>query len=307
MDAAEICDAFGLGRPIGLPSYIARGELGRVSRLVATSGVWAVKEIDLFVPTVAEADANVEFQESMLAAGVTLPRPRRTVDGHGLYGNVRVYEWLDLTPIPAGGATMDADAMVAASLARLHQLAPSTDAAPEPWYCDAPSRDQWAALLAEASGEWWAPVIAARRTELTDLARPHHTPAHLCHLDVCPENTFLCDGRLTIIDWENAGPAATVQDLGSTLWDFCQGERRRTQAFVEHYREHGGPIERLDASVFDTARIVQANLVDFQCRRVLNPAAPHEARERAEQALRALLGRLLTRQVVDDVVASDRP
>ena len=54
------------------------------------------------MPTVDEADANVGLQESMLDAGVNLPRPRRTVDGHGLFGNVRVYEWLDMTPIPVG-------------------------------------------------------------------------------------------------------------------------------------------------------------------------------------------------------------
>ena len=86
----EICEVFGLGVPTEPLSYVARGELGRVSRLATTAGVWAVKEIELFVPTVDEADANVELQESMLDAGVNLPRPRRTLDGHGLFGNVRV-------------------------------------------------------------------------------------------------------------------------------------------------------------------------------------------------------------------------
>ena len=56
------------------------------------------------MPAVDEADANVELQESMLDAGVNLPRPRRTVDGHGLYGNVRVYEWPDMPP-PTGATT----------------------------------------------------------------------------------------------------------------------------------------------------------------------------------------------------------
>ena len=30
----------------------------------------------------------------MLDAGLSLPGPRRTLDGHGLSGNVQVYEWL---------------------------------------------------------------------------------------------------------------------------------------------------------------------------------------------------------------------
>jgi len=302
VDVADICEAFGLGVPTGPPWYVARGELGRVSRLATAAGVWAVKEIELFVPAVDEADANVELQESMLDAGVNLPRPRRTVDGHGLYGNVRVYEWLDMTPFPVGD--LAAEELVAASLARMHVHAPSTDRAPDPWYCETMSRDGWEVLVEEGAGTWWAPIIARLVPEFAEMPRPEHLPAHICHLDVCPENVFLCDGRLTVIDWENAGPATTIQDLGSTLWDFFQGDVEGTRVFVGHYRGHGGPIERLEGSVFDTARVVQANLIDFHARRALDPAAAPEAHERAEQGLRACLTRPLTRQLVDAVVAS---
>jgi len=113
---------------------------------------------------------------------------------------------------------------------------------------------------------------------------------------------FLCDGRLTVIDWDNSGPAATIQDLGSTLWDFHRGDAERTRAFVDRYRRHGGPIERLEVSVFDTARVVQANLIDFHCRRALDPAGPRETYERAERSLRACLTRPLTRRLIADVV-----
>ena len=302
MDVAEISQVFGLGVPVGPLSYVARGELGRVSRLATTAGVWAVKEIDLFVPTVDEADANVELQESMLAAGINLPRPRRTVDGHGLFGNVRVYEWLDMTPIPVGD--LEREELVAASLARMHVHAPPADATPDPWYCDAKTRDDWALLVEAGTGTWWATALAGLSAELADVPRPDHSPARVCHLDVCPENVFLSDGRLTVIDWENAGPAATAQDLGSTLWDFCHGDIGRTRAFVDHYQRNGGPIERLEVSVFDTARVVQANLIDFHCRRALDPAATPETHDRAEQALRDLFARPLTRRLVDDMVAT---
>jgi Ser/Thr protein kinase RdoA (MazF antagonist) len=264
--------------------------------------VWAVKEIELFLPTVDEADANVALQESMLDAGVNLPRPRRTVDGHGLFGNVRVYEWLDMTPIPVGAP--DVEELVAASLARMHVHAPSTDQTPDPWYCGSISSAEWDVLVEQGAGTWWSSVVGGLVDDLADVARPEHSPARICHLDVCPENVYLCDGRLTVIDWENAGPAATVQDLGSTLWDVCQGDIARTRTFVDHYRRHGGPIERLDVSVFDTARVVQANLVDFYCRRVLDPTGASETWERAERALRACLARPLTRQLVEDLVAA---
>jgi hypothetical protein len=120
---------------------------------------------------------------------------------------------------------------------------------------------------------------------------------------VCPENVYMSDGRLAVLDWENAGPAATVQDLGSTLWDFGQGDIGRTRTFIDHYRRHGGPLGRVDESVFDTARVVHANLVDFHCRRALDPTATAEVHERAERALRPLLARPLTRRVVDDLIA----
>ena len=118
------------------------------------------------------------------------------------------------------------------------------------------TRTEWDALLDQGADTWWAPLVGGLIAELADVARPGHTPTQMCHLDVCPENVFLCDGRLTVIDWENAGPAATIQDLGSTLWDFCRDDIERITAFVDHYRRHGGPIERLEVSVYDTARVV---------------------------------------------------
>jgi Ser/Thr protein kinase RdoA (MazF antagonist) len=302
VDVAEICAVFDLGVATAPPAYIARGELGRVSRLATTTGRWAVKEVELFVPSVAEADANVVVQESMLDAGVQLPRPRRTVDGHALHDNVRVYEWLDMTAVDPSDT--DVDEQVAVALASVHLHAPPTREWPDPWYRHAPSRGQWTELIIQARGSWWAPRIAGLLPELTDLREPEHVPAHICHLDVCPENVFLRGGRLVIIDWENAGPAATVQDLGSSLWDFGRGEVGRTRAFVDAYRHAGGPLERLTASVFDTARVVQANLIDFFARRTLDPATTPEGRTRADRRLRESLDRVLTRTNVDEIVSA---
>jgi hypothetical protein len=302
VDVAQICKAFGLGVSTGPLAYVARGEVGRVGRLPTTAGVWAIKEIELFVPTVDDADANVELQESMLDAGVNLPRPRRTLDGHGLFGNVRVYEWLVMAPIPIGDPGVEK--RVAAALARMHTNAPPTDRTPDPWYCRSMTCGEWDGLLEEGAGTWWAQVIAGLVPELADIAQPRHSPARICHLDVCPENVFVSNGRLTIIDWENAGPAATIQDLGSTLWDFCHGDIERTRGFVDHYRRHGGPVDHLDVCVFDTARVVQANLIAFHCRRALDPAGTPETRERAEERLRACLAKPLTRQLIDDLLAA---
>jgi Ser/Thr protein kinase RdoA (MazF antagonist) len=298
----DICEAFGLGAPMGPMSFVARGELGRVSRLATTTGRWAIKEIELFVPTVDEADANADLQETMLAGGVDLPRPRRTVGGHALFDNVRVYEWREMVPVTV--AERGLDERVAELLARMHLQAPSTEEAPDPWYCEGPSRSSWDALVDAASGAWWATAVAELLPELVDAPSPLHLPARVCHLDVCPENVFVSDAGVIVIDWENAGPAATAQDLGSTLWDFYQGDVVRTRAFVAHYRAHGGPLERVDQSAFAMARVVYANLVDFHCRRTLESASTAPAHQRAHRALQGLLARPLTRRVVDDMMAA---
>ena len=109
---------------------------------LTVDGVWAVKEIELFVPTVDVADANVELQESMLDAGVNLPRPRRTVDGHGLFGSVRVDEWLDLTPVPVGDLE-GGGAGRRVTCSHAHPRLLSTDQTPDPWYSEAKTRDDW--------------------------------------------------------------------------------------------------------------------------------------------------------------------
>src|SRR5262249_17425043 len=97
---------------------------------------------------------------------------------------------------------------------------------------------------------------------------------------------------------------ATLQDLGSSLWDFGRGEVRRTRAFVDTYRRAGGPIEHFAASVFDTARVVQANLIDFHAPRTLDPATTHEGRQRADRRLRESLDQFLTRRNVDEIVGA---
>jgi len=59
VNVGPIGAAFGLGRPVGSLAFVARGELGRVYRLDTVRGSWAIKEILAFLPTSAEADANI--------------------------------------------------------------------------------------------------------------------------------------------------------------------------------------------------------------------------------------------------------
>jgi len=69
----------------------------------------------------------------------------------------------------------------------MHVHAPLTDRTPDPWYCEPMTRDGWEALVVDRVGTWWADDICRLLDELTDMARPDHSPAQICHLDVCPE------------------------------------------------------------------------------------------------------------------------
>jgi hypothetical protein len=107
--------------------------------------------------------------------------------------------------------------------------------------------------------------------------------------------------RLTL-QTKKEGRCPRAGRLGSTLWDFGRGNIDRTRAFVDDYRRHDGPIERLDASVFNMARVVQANLISFHGGRAVDPAGSPKRHERAERALRAILARPLTKQLVDEMI-----
>ena len=126
-----------------------------------------------------------------------------------------------MTPIPVGD--LDAEELVAATLARSRARRRAERRTLVLRGAVAGGGD---ALVDEGAGTWWATVVAGLVAELAGLARPLYSPAQICHLDAYPENVFFSAGRLNVLDWENAGPAATVQDLGSTLWDFCRGRHR---------------------------------------------------------------------------------
>jgi hypothetical protein len=76
-DPDVVVDAFGLGPPTAVPTFAARGELGRIWRFETTLGTWAVKELLHFDPARVEPDArrDVAFQLAAIAAGVSMPHP----------------------------------------------------------------------------------------------------------------------------------------------------------------------------------------------------------------------------------------
>jgi hypothetical protein len=68
-----VCDAYALGRPLGRPTFAARGELGRIWRMETSIGTWAVQEI--FRPGSGEDRGRATFWiEDVAANAFTLAR-----------------------------------------------------------------------------------------------------------------------------------------------------------------------------------------------------------------------------------------
>jgi Ser/Thr protein kinase RdoA (MazF antagonist) len=296
-DGAAVADAFDLGRPIGPPTYAARGELGRIWRLETSRGIWAVKE--LFRPADDDAArADVAFQEAAIDAGVPMPRPIIGRDGHVVERvgegdatpQVRVYTWLDLAGPEDFAPAEDA----AAILGRLHALVHPDPRPVDPWFTTPVDPRRWEELTARAlsEGRDWAPILAEfvpRVLGMQDIvAAGVHNPTIRCHLDFNPENVLVdTSGRTVVVDWENSGPAAAEQELGAAIGDFVY-DPAATPAFLRAYEEAGGPARLHDASSFAMAFAFAGNLVASYAEQALDPATTEENRGRAVHWLGAI-------------------
>ena len=229
---AAVAAAFALGEPAGPVEFVARGSMGEIWRLRTVDGPsWAVKTPFPWLDVEAWG-RDVVLQEAAAEAGVRLPAPRRSPDGRVVVDGVRVYEWVDLTPVPTppDGATLEEAGRI---LGTLHALALPPDPGEEidEWYLAAPESEELAGLLArgQRAGRPWAAPLEARFGLVTDLcALVAETTARtddviVCHRDFSPDNVFrpVAGGPAVVLDWENAGPLSAEAELGVTVAAWC--------------------------------------------------------------------------------------
>ena len=308
--AHAIAAAYDAGTPTGPMRAVARGELGRIWRLPASRGDLAVKELR-HPPTESAAAADVRFQLRARGAGIVLPEPRLRPDGAVLSELedgpvVRAYAWMDLAPIGERPV-----ALVGGVLATLHGIAEPAAAPPNRWYTDPVGEREWQ-TLAERAGAAGSPFATSLRGAVPDLVALERllpaaarADAITCHLDLDDSNlAFDRDGRLVVLDWENAGPASAAQDLAMLMGDYGADAG---PALVRAYVEAGGPARITGPRDFDMAVAVQGHLIEVYANRWL---AHEDAEDVARSAWRletALGEGLLTPERIDRLVDTARP
>jgi Ser/Thr protein kinase RdoA (MazF antagonist) len=287
-NAERIAVAYGLGSGAELHGPVARGEQGEVWRLVTSSGPWAVKLL-FERPDPAAVQADASYQEAVRAAGVPMPRARRTIDGEVVCmvedDWVRVYDWVVLQE-PDPRVDPAAVGELIAGIHRVRRLSPARPV--DPWYCEPVGAARWDELVGilTAREAPFAARLAELRDELAALEALLAPPRDLqvCHRDLWADNVraTTADG-LCVIDWESGGLADPSQELGIVLFEFGLGDPGRACALYESYVGAGGP-GRIEGTRDFSMLIAQlGHIAELACVRWL---AATSAVERARAAAR---------------------
>lgn len=282
-DAAAVARAFGLGSGAVLSGPVARGQLGQIWRLDVDGASWAVKEW-FASPDVTAVEANHDFSEAALAAGVFTPKPRPSVHGTAVADisgtPVRLMEWVDLAP---RSRRLD-PAEVGRTVARLHRAGEPTTERVGNWFATGMGEDAWHDMhrrLVEAA----APFAGELEVLLPDLVaveqvmEPHENP-RVCHRDLWADNVLAsADGRVCVIDFENMGPADPSQELAMVVYEFGDDDPERAQRLHDAYVEAGGPGRVTRPGHFTMLVAEQAHITSYACARWIGETDPDE-RER---------------------------
>lgn len=249
----NVATVFALGDLIDV-TPVARGAMGRVSRITTSTGVYAVKE--LFWPTEEVAvRREVALCEAAVRAGLLAPRCLATTDGRYLHDAVRVFDWVS-------GRAVTADERGRAewaghALGTIHALR-MTGADPDSWSSTSPTPERWSELLDRGTDQPWASPLRAALPQLRDLAGLvlPADPARLVlsHGDIQPANVLVNDTGFHLLDWENAGPLDPNRELASLLhtWSARDGvvDVHAVAETMAAYRAAGGHGVVRDLSAF---------------------------------------------------------
>ena len=252
-----------------------------------------------------------EFQARAEAQGVPAPTGRRTRDGHWLAEvdgtGIRVFAWVDLA---APDPQLD-PVLVGRTVAALHRTVLPTRVRPHEWYTEPVGAAAWAEIVAEARRQHapFADQLAAVCADLVDvesMVQPM-TAVQICHCDLWADNVRgTPDGGLSVIDWDNAGPADPSRELALVLFEFGRGRPDRLQLLYDAYLAHGGPGRIEVEADFSTIIAQLHHIGEMQLRRWLDPALTPSARARALTSIEEFLDTPLNRAGIEEILAVTR-
>jgi Ser/Thr protein kinase RdoA (MazF antagonist) len=265
--ARDVCGIFGLAAN-GLKIRWLPGSTNRLWLLQTPDGQFVVKEF----PYEGSGEGLLraaEFEYDIWSTGqLAMPEPVRAADGQlirrlaGSRGSTvlaRVHRYLDGTPItlpPATGTARTAGV----ALAAIQQFGLTRETKPAGslrWWTIAPDtilgRLQDAGVLQQDQAE-----IARAALQRTDaiIAAGEELAGRwvFTHCDHKPENSLLADGKVAVLDWDEAGYChPRLEAIESALrWAGAgHGKPRRDvfRAFLTGYQRHAGqlgPLHQVD-------------------------------------------------------------
>lgn len=227
--ALESFARFALGDVVGEPVQAARGAQGFIWKVTTSTGTYAVKQLQPWVE-VEPVPFDVRVQLAARDAGIPLPSPVLAPSGDAVIDRVRVYEWVDVGPQLPAPVPLERASEAGELLGRIHRLGVPPIGETGEWYFVSPTEEDWQRVIDDASERGvtsgWIDAVEADIGFLVEtgerFAFPRAGPAITCHADFCPMNVLpsIADGRLVVLDWENAGPLAADAELAAALLDW---------------------------------------------------------------------------------------
>ncbi|MBL7253691.1 phosphotransferase [Paractinoplanes lichenicola] len=309
--AEQLADRYGLGAVVAMRSLARPDEMGRRWLLETGQGRWAVRTVDDVYP-VTDGEENTRFQEAALRAGVTLPRPVRSLDGRVVEEigghRWRVYESVRSGPPLAAPVSATITREVGALLAIVHGLRfPAAEICP--WNDRRLSTRGWAELAgpATAKGAAWAPVLTAALPALAELesigdCHAATTEPVLCHNNFNPGNVRVSK-TLVVSGWEHAAGLPPEWELAAALANWAVDpnggvNEAGARALLEGY----GSTRPLTLADFRGTAIGLQNYVAGQVELALEATGDEDARF-ADRNVRHLLTHLPSRAALEELVS----
>ena len=113
------------------------------------------------------------------------------------------------------------------------------------------------------------------------------------------------EGRLCLIDWDNAGLGDPAGEVALVLFEFCRDSPARAKQLYAAYVEGGGPARVRGPSDF-TMPIAQLNHIGERASRLWLDAQTDDARVRAASIGDEFTGEPLTRALIDELLEAIR-